>query len=83
MHAVLCVSAQHLSNWARQVGDSAKAVSFGDQSAQHKSQALHLLRVASTAEESDSEVGPAIMVMLTLSAVSLAAWRDRAQCSRS
>lgn len=69
---MLCLSSQHLSNWGRKDGDQAKAVKFADISSGHRSQALHLLRVASAKQESSQEILPAIMVLLNLSAVSLA-----------
>lgn len=70
MHAVLCVSAQHLANWARKVNDVAKAVRCKDQSGHHKHQALHLVRIATASEsEEDKEIFAAIMVLLILAAV--------------
>lgn len=71
MHAVLCLSAQHLSNKARTESDKAKLNRYRDISAQHRSQALHLLRVAAADRSNvDAEVLPAIMILLVLAAVS-------------
>lgn len=71
MHAVLCTSAVHLANWAAKVDDHSKGVHFAELAAQHRAQALHLLRIASTKqEEYDEEVNAATMVLLLLSGVS-------------
>nr|XP_018264253.1 uncharacterized protein I303_02418 [Kwoniella dejecticola CBS 10117]OBR86411.1 hypothetical protein I303_02418 [Kwoniella dejecticola CBS 10117] len=66
MHAVLCVSAQHLANWSQKAGDVAKAVTFGDSACRHKLEAISLLRRSN--DETDG-LSPAVMVMLNLSAL--------------
>jgi len=71
MHAVLCTSAVHLANWAVKVNDQDKGVHFAELAAQHRAQALHLLRIASAKEEKyDEEVNAATLVLLLLSGVS-------------
>jgi hypothetical protein len=70
MHSVLCTSAVHLANWAAKVNDLDKAVHFSQVAAQHRAQALHLLRIASAKREGfDEEIMAATMVLLTLSGV--------------
>lgn len=72
MHSVLCVSAIHLSNWAGKVGDTEKALHYAELAADHRSQAIHLLRIASAKQDGfDEELNAATMVLLTLSGVSL------------
>ena len=71
MHAVLCTSAVHLANWAVKVNDQDKGVHFAELAAQHRAQALHLLRIASAKQEKyDEEVNAATLVLLLLSGVS-------------
>jgi hypothetical protein len=55
MHSVLCTSAVHLANWAAKVNDLDKAVHFSQVAAQHRAQALHLLRIASAKREGFDE----------------------------
>lgn len=71
MHAVLAVSAQHLSNFARAFNNLDKAVSFNEQAAHHRSEALYLLRVSSksTSPEANEALLPSVTLLLTLSSV--------------
>ncbi|WVF72557.1 hypothetical protein IAT40_007374 [Kwoniella sp. CBS 6097] len=66
MHAVLCVSAQHLANWSQKAGDVTKALTFGDRACRHKLEAISMLRRSN--KDTDS-LNPAVMVMLTLAAL--------------
>ena len=79
MHAVLCLSAQHLSNKARTENDRARTKRYRDISTEHRAQALHLLRVAAAANAQGeaSDILPAIMILLILATVSfLWGWRS-------
>ncbi|WWD02341.1 hypothetical protein V865_000380 [Kwoniella europaea PYCC6329] len=79
LHAVLAVSAQHLSNFARKVAEQDAATRYATESSKQRSLALHLLRVAaasaksqeneSTAAGEDLETGFAVLLMLTLAAI--------------
>ncbi len=71
MHAVLTVSAQHLSNFARAFNNVDKTISFNEQAAHHRSEALYLLRVSgSGSEESTNEaLLPSVTLLLTLGAL--------------
>lgn len=71
MHAVLAVSAQHLSNFARAFNNLDKAVSFNEQAAHHRSEALYLLRVSSKSASVDVNEAllPSVTLLLTLSSV--------------
>lgn len=71
MHAVLAVSAQHLSNFARAFNNVDKAISFNEQAAHHRSEALYLLRVSGSGAEESTNVAllPSVTLLLTLSAV--------------
>ena len=71
MHAVLCLSAQHLSNKSRVANNQVDMKRYRDISAQNRAQALHLLRVAAANDQSDvgTEILPAIMILLILTAV--------------
>jgi hypothetical protein len=70
-HSVMCVSAQHLANWARKTKDMQKVVAYSDLAVQHRSKALNLLRVASVDQSTkDEAIAPAVLLMLVLSAVS-------------
>ncbi|WVW85894.1 hypothetical protein I302_107932 [Kwoniella bestiolae CBS 10118] len=79
MHAVLAVSAQHLSNLARKVADQDSAARYATESSKQRSLALHLLRVAAAGAKSQEnaltvagdtlEMGFAVLVMLTLAAL--------------
>jgi hypothetical protein len=73
MHAVLCLSSQHLSNKARVNNNHVDTKRYREISAQNRSQALHLLRVAAANEQPDVgvEILPAIMILLILAAVGL------------
>ncbi|OCF40037.1 hypothetical protein I317_06175 [Kwoniella heveanensis CBS 569] len=79
MHAVLAVSAQHLSNLARKVADQDAAARYAAESSKQRSLALHLMRVAAASAKSQEtepstvgdnlEMGFAVLVMLTLAAL--------------
>ena len=72
MHAVLCLSAQHLSNKARTEDDRSRIKRYRDISTEHRAQALHLLRVAAAAKSHGeaADILPAIMILLILATVS-------------
>ncbi|WVF69417.1 hypothetical protein IAT40_004194 [Kwoniella sp. CBS 6097] len=79
MHAVLAVSAQHLSNLARKVADQDAAPRYATESSKQRSLALHLMRVAAASNKSqeiepsvaggNQEMDFAALVMLTLAAL--------------
>ncbi|BEI80819.1 hypothetical protein CcaverHIS002_0113480 [Cutaneotrichosporon cavernicola] len=73
MHAVLAVSAQHLSNFARAFNNVDKAISFNEQAAHHRSEALYLLRVSGSGTEEGANENeallPSVTLLLTLSAL--------------
>ncbi|CAK9785084.1 unnamed protein product [Cutaneotrichosporon oleaginosum] len=71
MHAVLAVSAQHLSNFARAFNNVDKAMSFNEQAAHHRSEALYLLRVSGSVADDNSNEAllPSVTLLLTLSAL--------------
>lgn len=72
MHAVLAVSAQHLSNFARAFNNLDKAISFNEQAAHHRSEALYLLRVSSksaSCEDVNEALLPSVTLLLTLSSL--------------
>ena len=73
MHAVLCVSAQHLSNKARTEDDRPRMKRYRDISTEHRAQALHLLRVAAASESAcvAADISPTIMILLILATASL------------
>jgi hypothetical protein len=72
MHAVLCLSAQHLSNKARVELKQDDMKRYKEISAHNRAQALHLLRVAAAKDQSEvgMDILPAIMILLILAAVS-------------
>lgn len=71
MHSVLCVSAQHLTNWARKAGDMDQFVTFNDLASRHRSKSLSLLRIGAAGSNVEEDaVAPAALVMLLLAAVS-------------
>lgn len=76
MHAVLCLSSQHLSNKARVQNNHVDTKRYREISAQNRSQALHLLRVAAANDQPDVgvEILPAIMILLILAAVRSVIW---------
>lgn len=70
MHAVLCVSAQHVSNQTRK-DHRQNSQRHAQVALQHREQALNLLRLANIGEDVDveAEVTAAILILLILAAV--------------
>ncbi|WWC63881.1 uncharacterized protein I303_106486 [Kwoniella dejecticola CBS 10117] len=73
MHAILAVSAQHLSNLARKSEDEPKALLYGDESSKQRGLALHTLRIALAGQREtgndDLELRPSVMLLLVLAAI--------------
>lgn len=76
MHAVLAVSAQHLSNLARKNGETEKAMFYNEEGSKQRGLALHTLRIALARDKEpandDLELRPAVMLLLVLASVNFA-----------
>ncbi|OWZ44051.1 hypothetical protein C361_03389 [Cryptococcus neoformans Tu259-1] len=73
MHAVLAVSAQHLSNLARKNGETEKAMFYNEEGSKQRGLALHTLRIALARDKEpandDLELRPAVMLLLVLASI--------------